>query len=190
MLSTLANNEDCMGAGARVGADTDLSVHTAQLFYYTRNWSILEVFNAPTRTEAHIIMRSMKGVIPLPATGYIQVHAYESFAQIPLQDVSVSVTATDGTAIALRLTDRSGRIDPIPIPVPERSESLAPNPGERPYTTVNLIARLRNYEQIFIDDLQVFADITTTQDLPMIPLSELPGSRNKSETFNTSRQNL
>ena len=135
-------------------------------------------------------MRSMKGVIPLPATGYIQVHAYESFAQIPLQDVSVSVTATDGTAIALRLTDRSGRIDPIPIPVPERSESLAPNPGERPYTTVNLIARLRNYEQIFIDDLQVFADITTTQDLPMIPLSELPGSRNKSETFNTSRQNL
>ena len=135
-------------------------------------------------------MRSMKGVMPLPATGYIQVHAYESFAQIPLQDVSVSVTATDGTAIALRLTDRSGRIDPIPIPVPERSESLAPNPGERPYTTVNLIARLRNYEQIFIDDLQVFADITTTQDLPMIPLSELPGSRNKSETFNTSRQNL
>ena len=132
----------------------------------------------------------MKGVIPLPATGYIQVHAYESFAQIPLQDVSVSVTATDGTAIALRLTDRSGRIDPIPIPVPERSESLAPNPGERPYTTVNLIARLRNYEQIFIDDLQVFADITTTQDLPMIPLSELPGSRNKSETFITSRQNL
>ena len=132
----------------------------------------------------------MKGVIPLPATGYIQVHAYESFAQIPLQDVSVSVTATDGTAIALRLTDRSGRIDPIPIPGPERSESLAPNPGERPYTTVNLIARLRNYEQIFIDDLQVFADITTTQDLPMIPLSELPGSRNKSETFNTSRQNL
>lgn len=132
----------------------------------------------------------MKGVIPLPATGYIQVHAYESFAQIPLQDVSVSVTATDGTAIALRLTDRSGRIDPIPIPVPERSESLAPNPEERPYTIVNLIARLRNYEQIFIDDLQVFADITTTQDLPMIPLSELPGSRNKSETFNTSRQNL
>ena len=132
----------------------------------------------------------MKGVIPLPATGYIQVHAYESFAQIPLQDVSVSVSATDGTAIALRLTDRSGRIDPIPIPVPDRAESLAPNPGEQPFATVNLIARLRNYEQIFIDDLQVFPGITTNQDLPMIPLSELPGSRNKSETFKTSQQNL
>ena len=132
----------------------------------------------------------MKGVIPLPSTGYIQVHAYASYAQIPLQDVSVSVTATDGTAIALRLTDRSGRIDPIPIPVPDRSESLTPNPGERPFTTVNLIARLQDYEQIFIDDLQVFAGVTTDQDLPLIPLSELPSSRSKSETFNTSQQNL
>ena len=132
----------------------------------------------------------MKGVISLPATGYIQVHAYASYAQIPLQDVSVTITAIDGTAIALRLTDRSGRIDPIPIPVPDRSESLTPNPGERPFATVNLIARLRDYEQIFIDDLQVFAGITTDQDLPMVPLSELPASRNKSETFKTSKQNL
>ena len=30
-------------------------------------------------------------------------HAYASYAQIPLQDVSVTVTAIDGTAIALRL---------------------------------------------------------------------------------------
>ena len=117
-------------------------------------------------------------------------HAFASYAQIPLQDVSVSVSATDGTAIALRLTDRSGRIEPIPIPVPDRAESLTPNPGERPFTTVNLTARLRDYEQIFIDNLQVFADVTTDQDLPLIPLSELPSSRNKSETFETSQQNL
>ena len=135
-------------------------------------------------------MRSMKGVIPLPATGYIQVHAYASNAQIPLQDVSVTVTATDGTAIALRLTDRSGRIDPIPIPVPDRAESLTPNPGERPFTTVNITARLRDYEQIFVDNVQVFADVTTVQDLALIPLSELPASRSKSETFETSQQNL
>ena len=132
----------------------------------------------------------MKGVIPLPAIGYIQVHAFASYAQIPLQDVSVSVSASDGTAIALRLTDRSGRIEPIPIPVPDRAESLTPNPGQRPFTTVNLTARLRDYEQIFIDNLQVFADVTTDQDLPLIPLSELPASRNKSETFETSQQNL
>lgn len=129
-------------------------------------------------------------MIPLPAIGYLQVHAYTSYAQIPLEDVTVSVSAGDGTVIALRLTDRSGRIEPIPIPVPDRIESLNPNPGERPFATVNLTARLKDYGQIFVDEVQVFADVTTDQNLFMIPLSELPASRSKSEVFETSRQNL
>ena len=132
----------------------------------------------------------MKGVIPLPDTGYIQVHAYASYAQIPLQDVTVTVTATDGTAIAMRLTDRSGRIVPIPIPVPDRVESQSPNPPERPFATVNLTARLQDYEQIFIENLQVFSGVTTDQELAMIPLSELPESRSQSERFDTPPQNL
>ena len=117
-------------------------------------------------------------------------HAYASKAQIPLQDVTVTISATDGTALALRLTDRSGRIAPVPIPVPDRSESLSPDPPERPFAVVNLTARLKDYEQIFIDNIQIFADVTTDQDIPLIPLSELPESRNKSETFETSQQNL
>ena len=132
----------------------------------------------------------MKGVIPLPSTGYIQVHAYTSYARIPLQDVTIAISATDGTAIALRLTDRSGRIEPIPIPVPDLEESLSPGPPERPFATVNITARLKDYEQIFVDDIQVFSGVTTDQDLELIPLSELPESRTQSETFVTSRQNL
>lgn len=126
----------------------------------------------------------------LPATGYIQVHAFASYARIPLTDVTVQVSAQDGTTIALRLTDRSGRIQPIAIPVPDRVDSLTPNAGERPFAVVNLSARLQDYEQIFVDNVQVFADITTNQDLEMIPLSELPDSRSKSETFDTPPQNL
>ena len=42
-------------------------------------------------------------------------HAYSSIAQIPLQNVAVTVTASDGTAIAMELTDRSGKIRPIPL---------------------------------------------------------------------------
>lgn len=129
-------------------------------------------------------------MIILPDTGYIQVHAYAGNAQLPLQDVSVAISALDGTVIALRLTDRSGRIEPIPIPVPDRAESLTPNPNEIPFATVNLIARLRDYEQIFVDEVQVFPGVITDQELALIPLSELPESRSKSETFLTSRQNL
>lgn len=129
-------------------------------------------------------------MIILPDTGYIQVHAFAGNGQIPLQDVSIAVSALDGTVIALRLTDRSGRIDPISLPVPDRAESLTPNPDQIPFATVNLTARLKDYEQIFVDDVQVFPGITTNQELALIPLSELPESRNKSETFLTSRQNL
>lgn len=126
----------------------------------------------------------------LNATGYITVHAYTSFALLPLKDVAVTVTAPDGTAIAMRLTDRNGQITPIEIPVPERSASLTPDAGEVPFTAVNLYARLRGYEQIEIKNLQVFADTTTNQNLEMIPLSELPGAWNQTEIFDTPRQNL
>lgn len=129
-------------------------------------------------------------MITLSATGYITVHAYTSYAQLPLQDVAVTVTATDGTALAMRLTDRSGQIEPIAIPVPDKAESQSPDPPETPFAVVNLYARLKGFEQIENENLQVFADTTTNQDLLMIPLSELPGKWNQTAVFITPPQNL
>lgn len=126
----------------------------------------------------------------MPSTGYIQVHAYSSQARIPLKDVAIAVTATDGTAIAMRLTGRSGTIEPIPIPVPDKSESQTPDPPEQPFTNVNLYAHLQGYEQIIADNVQVFPGITTNQNLEMIPLPEFPEAFDKTEIFNTPPQNL
>ena len=126
----------------------------------------------------------------MPATGYIQVHAYSSYAQLPLENVAIAVTATDGTAIALRLTDRSGQIAPIAIPVPDLAESQFPEPDEKPFTSVNLYAHLKGYEMIESENLQVFADTTTLQNLEMIPLAELPQSWSQNVIFNTPPQNL
>lgn len=126
----------------------------------------------------------------LPATGYIQVRAYTSYAQIPLKDVAITVTASDGTAIAMRLTDRNGRIDVIEVPVPNKEESLSPNPEEKPFTNVNLYARLKGYEQVESENLQVFADTTTIQNLEMIPLAELPNQWDQTVIFDTPPQNL
>lgn len=126
----------------------------------------------------------------MSATGYIQVHAFTSQARLPLQDVAVTVTAEDGTAIALRLTDRSGKIRPVEIPVPDKSESQTPENSQRPFAVVNLYARLKGYEQIENENLQVFADTTTDQDLFMIPLSEMPEKWDQTEIFDTPPQNL
>ncbi len=126
----------------------------------------------------------------MPATGYIQVRAFESYAQLPLQNVAITITASDGTAIAMRITDRNGQIDPVAIPVPDRDESLSPDPTERPYTIVNLYAQKRGYERVESENLQMFAGTTTIQNLEMIPLAELPGSWNQFVLYDTPPQNL
>lgn len=126
----------------------------------------------------------------MPDNGFLQLRAYTSTAQFPLKDVAIAVTATDGTAIAMRLTDRNGLITPIEIPVPDRSESLYPDPAERPYTAVNLYARKRGYEQVESENIQIFADTTTYQNLEMIPLAELPDGWDQTVIFDTPPQNL
>ena len=126
----------------------------------------------------------------MSATGYIQVNAYESYARLPLKDVAIAITAEDGTAIAMRLTDRSGQIVPVEIPVPDLQESQSPDPPERPYAIVNLYAHLKGYEQIEAENLQVFADTVTRQNLVMIPLAELPNQWDQTVIFNTPPQNL
>ena len=126
----------------------------------------------------------------MPATGFIQLRAYTSTAQFPLKDVAITVTATDGTAIAMRLTDRNGLITPIEIPVPDREESLQPDPAERPFASVNLYARKQGYEQVESENLQVFVDTTTFQNLEMIPLAELPQNWDQTVIYNTPPQNL
>lgn len=127
----------------------------------------------------------------MSAIGYIQVHAYTSNAQIPLKDVAISITDMGGTAIAMRLTNRSGLLDdPIAIEVPDLSSGQSPNTGIIPYTVVNLRARAENYEGIVAEKVQVFPDVTTLQNLEMIPLSEFPDEWNKIEVFDTPPQNL
>lgn len=124
-------------------------------------------------------------------SGYIQVHAYASYAQIPLQDVAISVTDASGGALALRLTNRNGMLDiPIKIETPGVNSGQTPNTGIIPFAVVNLYARRNDYEAIEIENLQIFPGTTTVQNLEMIPLSELPDSFNKLEVFPTPSQNL
>ena len=132
----------------------------------------------------------MKGGIHLASTGYIQVHAYTSNARIPLQNVAVMVTTPNGDAIAMRLTDRSGQIEPIPITVPDKAASQVPDSGIIPFTDVNIYARLQGFEQIEAENVQVFPNVVTNQNLEMIPLSELPDKWTQTEIFNTPAQNL
>lgn len=126
----------------------------------------------------------------MPEQGYIDVLAYTSNALIPLENVAITVTSSDGTALAMRLTDRNGGIKHISIPVPDISNSLSPNPSVKPFTSVDVYARLEGFEQEENKNLQVFPNVVTRLNLEMIPLSELPSSWDKTIVFNTPAQNL
>ena len=126
----------------------------------------------------------------MSSIGYLKARAYTSVAQYPLQDAAVTVTAADGTALAMRLTDRNGLVAPIEIPVPDREESRVPDPPEIPFTTVSLYAHLQGYEQVKYEGIQIFAGTTTDQDIRMVPLSEYPQVWDQTEEFLTPPQNL
>ena len=127
----------------------------------------------------------------MSAVGYIQVHAYTTNAQIPVEDAAVAITDSDGNAIALLLTNRSGTLDePVQLEVPDLSAGQTPNTGILPYAVVNLYARAPDYEEIIVENLQVFPDTVTNQDLELIPLSEFPETWNQAEVFDTQTQNL
>lgn len=126
----------------------------------------------------------------MSAIGYIQARVYTSSAQIPLRDAAVVVSAPDGTAIAMRTTDRSGLIPVIEIPVPNLSESQEPGAEEQPYALVNMFAYRNGFGPFESRNIQVFAGTTTFQNIMMIPLSQLPNGTEDSMNVVTPPQNL
>ena len=135
-------------------------------------------------------MENLKGGIPLPEQGYIEVFSYTSAAQIPLEDVAVTITDSDGTAVAMRLTNRNGFTPRIEVAVPDLSAGETPDTGVIPYTAVNVYARREGYEQVESKNIQLFPGIVTRLNLKMIPLSELPSSWDKTVVYQTPSQNL
>lgn len=126
----------------------------------------------------------------MSATGYLRLRAYAGQAEFPLRDVAVTVTDSAGSTVAYRITDRSGVIDSIPLQTPDQGAGTSPNTGMLPFSRVNIYAHLDGYEQVDAEDVQIFPDTVTQQDLIMIPLPELPEKWNQAEIFQTPAQNL
>ena len=123
--------------------------------------------------------------------GYVNVHSYESNAQIPLRDVAIAITDETGDAISLRLTNKSGMFDrPVEVQVPDLSKSQTPGSKERPFSVINIYARKNNFEEIVVKNVQVFPGTITMQELEMIPLPEYSETPNISESFDIPAPNL
>lgn len=76
------------------------------------------------------------------------------------------------------------------VKVPAASESRDPNFQGKPFTTVTIRVQHPNYEQIQVDNAQVFAGVMTLQPLELIPLPTFPELYDRVEYFNVPPQNL
>ena len=126
----------------------------------------------------------------MPAEGYLQVHAYSSDAQIPLEGVPIAVLDYQGTLLSAQLTDKSGRIKPVKVQVPDLADSLTPDFAGRPFSIVTVRAQHPLYERIEVDQVQLFAGVTTIQPLEMIPMALYPDKMDRIEYFTVPPQNL
>lgn len=126
------------------------------------------------------------------AIGYILVNVYTSRAQIPLEGALVSVTSKSGedsTLLGFRTTNQSGQIEPVAVETPDFELSL--NPSEiKPFSVCDIKISHPSYYTLTINDVQVFANTQTLQNVELIPLEENSDPDSRSMNIDTPSQNL
>ena len=125
-------------------------------------------------------------------TGYLTVRTYASRAQLPIEGAVVTLrqpTEQGSRLIASQITDENGQIPVIAIATPNRSDSLSPG-TTKPWTTVELSVDHPSYDRVLIENLQVFADIITQQNIELLPRSDLPDAYNLTEVVDITAQPL
>lgn len=125
--------------------------------------------------------------------GYLIAHVFTSDASIPVPEATVIITQKSKKGLvkllATLITDESGKTQPIAIPTPELAASQAPS-QERPFSIADVTAEHPLYERILVEDVQIFPDTVSVQNLQFIPLDEAPEVWNQTEIFNVLPQNL
>lgn len=125
--------------------------------------------------------------------GYLITHVFTSSALIPIENATVVVTQKQPkaaeTLLAARVSDSSGLTEPVTVPTPDVSNSLAPDQGI-PFSLVNITVDHPDFLQIVAEDVQIFPNVSTDQNFVLIPITALPEVWDKAETFRTPPQNL
>ena len=125
----------------------------------------------------------------MAAIGNIISYAYTSSGRIPLSDVVIRILTPTEDLMNVQLTDRNGKTASVPIDTPPLEDSLQPG-NTQPFNAVIMTAELPGYEQIRVENVQIFPDTQTVQNFRMIPLQANPESVTPEELFIIPSQNL
>lgn len=125
--------------------------------------------------------------------GSLLIRTYISNMLIPISGVRVTVTQNNGNGneiIAFRTTDENGKTEIIEINTPDIELSLDENNNQKPFTSVNVKVEKEGFVIFLIEDVQIFADRLSEQNIEMIPLPEKADYDEYNNVFVVTPQNL
>ena len=125
--------------------------------------------------------------------GGLLVRTYISNMLIPVENARVTVTEFDGekeNLLAFRTTDENGKTDIIEISTPDMSLSLDSENTDKPFTSVNIKIEKEGYSISTIEDVQIFANRLSEQNMEMVPLPEKSEYGDFNNVYIVTPQNL
>lgn len=125
--------------------------------------------------------------------GTLIVRVFTTRAQIPVDRATIAVTqrGPDGkhTLLSVRVTDESGRIEPIHISTPALDLSLEPGSGTG-FTLCDIWAEHPQYQLLLVEGVQLFPGVETVQNMALLPLAEHAIPRNEADLVEITPQPL
>lgn len=126
----------------------------------------------------------------MASTGSIIVNVYTSNARIPVEGSTVLFRKQSSpySLLGLRVTDSSGKTEPLTIATGDKSLSQNPNPSAQPWTGIIVAVEHPEYERVILDGVQIFPGITTTQGVSLLPMQSLDANIDQEQDFNFTPQ--
>ncbi len=111
-------------------------------------------------------------------SGTLLTRVFTSRGELPVEDAAVSIVqhGLDGRQQLLNIqtSDRSGNTLPTIIETPDAQSSQTPG-HQTPFSLCDIWVECTGYQLLLVQNVQIFPDIITIQDLPLIPLANTGG---------------
>lgn len=125
--------------------------------------------------------------------GTLSVRVFTSRAQIPVPGATAAVTRPTAQGkhqlVALRVTDESGLIQPLPFPAPPPGQSERPG-GKQPFALCDVWVEHPAFQMLHVEQVQVFPGVETRQDAELLPLPEHPDRQDMTSVVAVTPQPL
>ena len=121
-----------------------------------------------------------------PASGTIKTQVFTARGAYPVEQAQVDlykVFPEGDYLISRQYTDRSGQVNPVTVPVYQRS--LSESPGDStPYVSYRIAVTHPGFADAVIEQVPVFEGVTSLQSVNLIPMAATPSAHDDSTESN------